>query len=65
MGIREINLQWIRSYLNNRFQKTICNGKLSKIDQIKCGVPQGSILGPLFFLVYINDLKNEMKNINY
>ena len=65
MGIREINLKWIKSYLDNRFQRTICNNKRSKLDQIKCGVPQGSILGPLFFLVYINDIKNVMKNIKY
>ena len=65
MGIRNTNLEWIKSYLESRFQKTICNNKLSKIDRIKCGVPQGSILGPLFFLVYINDLKNIMGNVNY
>ena len=65
MGIREINLKWIESYLNNRFQRTICNSKLSKMNKIKCGVPQGSILGPLFFLVYINDLKCIMGDIKY
>ena len=49
MCIRNMNLEWIKSHLKNRFQKTICNSQLSKMDQIKCGVPQGSILGPLFF----------------
>ena len=65
MGIKEINLKWIKSYLENRFQSTICNNKRSKLDKIKCGVPQGSILGPLFFLVYINDIKNVLKNTKY
>ena len=65
MGIRGKNLQWIESYLDNRFQRTICNNTLSKLDKIKCGVPQGSILGPLFFLVYINDIKNIMNDVKY
>ena len=65
MGIRDINLKWIKNYLDNRFQKTICNSNLSKMDKIKCGVPQGSILGPLFFLVYINDIKGIMNDFKY
>ena len=65
MGIRENSLKWIKSYLSNRFQRTICNNKLSKLDKIKCGVPQGSILGPLFFLVYFNDIGNIMNGVKY
>ena len=65
MGIRGINLLWIKNYLDNRQQRTVCNNTLSKLDKIKCGVPQGSILGPLFFLVYINDIKNIMGEMKY
>ena len=58
MGVRRQTLKWIKSYLDNRVQRTISNNIFSDLDTIKCGVPQGSILGPLFFLVYINDIKN-------
>ena len=44
--------------LGNRSQKCYVNGALSSASEQKCGVPQGSILVPLFFLIYINDLPN-------
>lgn len=55
-GIRGVALDLVRSYLSCRLQYTSLNGYRSKLEQISYGVPQGSILGPLFFIIYINDI---------
>ena len=57
-GVRGLPGQLISSYLSGRCQVTIANGQKSHSGVITCGVPQGSILGPLLFLLYVNDLPN-------
>ena len=57
-GVDPNALRFFASYLGNRAQKCTVNGALSSVSKLTCGVPQGSIMEPLFFLIYINDLPN-------
>ena len=64
-GIRNNNLNWITNYLFNRTQETLVNGKRSNSLPVNCGVPQGSVLGPLLFLVYVNNMSKVLTQVKY
>ena len=61
-GIRGPTLRWIVSFLSNRQQAVAVNGSLSSWEQVTSGVPQGSVLGPALFLLYINGINQHLQS---
>ena len=64
-SVRGVAQDWIRSYLHKRQQYVAYNGVISAKANIECGIPQGSILGPILFILYVNDLYRLSEKLSF
>ena len=63
-GVRNKSLAWITAFLKDRTQRVLLDGETSTPMPVTSGVPQGTVLGPVLFLAYINDLRESITNSN-
>ena len=64
-GISEDLIEWAKSFLTDRRQRVRVNGSYSDFQQVTSGIPQGSVLGPILFVIYINDLPDKLESNCY
>ena len=62
LGVNGKFIDLLKDFLKDRYQRVVLNGQCSSWEHIQAGVPQGSILGPLLFLVYINDITDNLES---
>ena len=62
-GIKRILLEWFKNFLNGRQQRVVINGKTSDWTNVLSGIPQGSVLEPILFIIFLNDLLEVVENV--